>query len=185
MRLGYGKRWEHPYETNKDKIFFTESCGWLFMVNTRDKSVPGNDYAVKEQKQVVNHEQPLTDNKNPVYVAMKVENADNGNKVVCIHMKIHPGYHTYAQVASTDPYIPTTLSLTLPEGWEEVNPLQLPSFKRFNEAGTSVYEDTVVFRQEIKGSGKGMVQCTLNYQCCDAHICFPPVEIELSQTVEG
>lgn len=178
------EEWRAWYETNKDKIFFTESCGWLFMVNTRDKSVPGNNYAVKEQKQVVNHEQPLTDNKNPVYVAMKVENADNGNKVVCIHMKIHPGYHTYAQVASTDPYIPTSLSLTLPEGWKEVNPLQLPSFKRFNEAGTSVYEDTVVFRQEIKGSGKGKVQCTLNYQCCDAHICFPPVEIELSQTVE-
>ena len=72
----------------------------------------------------------------------------------------------------------------LPDGWEKVTELQLPSFKRFNEAGTSVYEDKAVFRQEIRGEGNGTVQCTLNYQCCDAHICFPPVEMELSAGIQ-
>lgn len=178
------QEWRAWFETYKDKLFFTESGGWLFMVNTRDKSVPGNDYSVRELKPVEKKEKPLTDDKNPVRVVMEMEDAGNGNKVVIVRMNIHPGYHTYAQVASTDPYVATRLELVLPGGWEKVNELQFPPFKRFNEAGTSVYEDEAVFRQKIKGTGAGMVQCTLNYQCCDAHICFPPAELEMSVSVE-
>lgn len=41
--------WRNWYETYKDRLFFTESGGWLFLVNTYD-AVPGNDYSVLEQK---------------------------------------------------------------------------------------------------------------------------------------
>ena len=49
-RFATPQEWRAWYEANKGRLFFTESGGWLFMVDTRDKSVPGNDYSAKEQK---------------------------------------------------------------------------------------------------------------------------------------
>ena len=49
-RFATPQEWRDWYETNKDRIFFTESGGWFFMVNTRDLSVPGNDYRMRGQK---------------------------------------------------------------------------------------------------------------------------------------
>ncbi|MFR5703279.1 MAG: hypothetical protein ACLUD0_16335 [Eubacterium ramulus] len=34
----------------KDRIFFTESGGWFFAVNTRDLSVPGNDCSTRDKR---------------------------------------------------------------------------------------------------------------------------------------
>ena len=110
------------------------------MVNTRDLSVPGNDYRMRGQKipgedyrgekrRVPETEAALTSDKNPVYMEMKTEEAENGNKWVVVKMNIHPGYHTYARVASTDPYMPTALQFTFPEGWGEAEKLLWPVSK--------------------------------------------------------
>lgn len=101
-RFATPQEWRDWYETNKDRIFFTESGGWFFMVNTRDLSVPGNDYRMRGQKipgedyrgekrRVPETEAALTSDKNPVYVEMKTEEAENGNKWVVVKMNIHPG----------------------------------------------------------------------------------------------
>ena len=77
-RFATPQEWRDWYETNKDRIFFTESGGWFFMVNTRDLSVPGNDYRMRGQKipgedyrgekrRVPETEAALTSDKNPVY----------------------------------------------------------------------------------------------------------------------
>lgn len=173
------KEWRDWYETNKSLIFFTESGGWLFMVNSYDSQIPGNDYHFRDQK-LTQEEDMLTDDNNPVQVTMKIEKIANGNKMLVIHMKIHPGYHTYAIVAETDPFIPTTLKFSLPEGWSLSKKMQCSSFRQFNEAGTTIYEKEAIFQQEIKGKGQGEIKCTISYQCCDNHICFPPTEKNLS-----
>ena len=111
---------------------------------------------------------------------MTVEEGTDGDKVVVVRMKIHSGYHIYAIVQPTDAFIPTTLDFVLPAGYEKVGELQRPSFKGYGDAGTTIYEDEAEFRQVIRGNGGGTVQCTIGYQCCDAHICFPPSEINLS-----
>ena len=194
-RFATPQEWRDWYETNKDRIFFTESGGWFFMVNTRDLSVPGNDYRMRGQKipgedyrgekrRVPETEAALTSDKNPVYMEMKTEEAENGNKWVVVKMNIHPGYHTYARVASTDPYMPTALQFTFPEGWGEAEKLLWPVSKKLNEAGTRYYEGEVVFRQEIKGKGKGEVHCTVEYQCCNDYICMPPGKVELNVRIE-
>lgn len=195
-RFSTPHEWREWYETNKDWIFFTESGGWFFMVNTRDISVPGNDYRMREQKipgsdyraeeqkTLKSGERMLTSDKNPVYVEMETEEAENAHRWVVVKMNIHPGYHTYARVAATDPYMPTTLKFILPEGWEEVEELQVPSFKELNEDGTMIYEGEVVFRQEIKGKGKGEIKCMVEYQCCNDFICMPPGKVELRVAVE-
>lgn len=183
------REWREWYNVNKTRIFFTESGGWYFMVNTNDKQVPGNDYnAMWEKITKVCDESPKidkgTDDKNPVYTEMKLEQADKGEKVIAIKMLIHPGFHAYAKVASSDPFLPTTLKFILPTGWEKVGDLDYPAFKKYNEAGTLIYEGEVVFRQKIKGCGSGEIICIMNYQCCNDQICIPPTEKEMVVKVE-
>lgn len=181
------QEWRAWNEANKDRLFFTEAGGWLFMVNTRDKSIPGNDYSAKGQKLAATAAAPaaapasnlVTDDKNPVRAEMVVENGADGNKVLVVRVKIHPGYHIYAAVGKGDAFIPTTLDFTLPAGYEKAGDLQRSSFKGYNSTGTTIYEDKAEFRQPIRGNGAGTAQCTLGYQCCDAHICFPPTELKL------
>lgn len=178
------KEWRDWYETNKSRIFFTEAGGWLFMVNSRDPQVAGNDYRLRNQSIPQVKETMVTDDKNPVRIAMRIEEAGNGNKTIVIRMKIHPGYHTYAAVAGTDPFIPTSFGFILPQGWSLAKELQRTSFRQLNDAGTTIYENEAVFRQEIKGSGSGEVKCAIGYQCCDNHICFPPVRKELTVKID-
>jgi hypothetical protein len=92
-----------------------------------------------------------------------------------IKIRIHPGYNIYAYVAGSDPYIVTDIAIELPKGYEKTGDLRKPSFKYYSNSGTTIYTDEVMFTQEIKGNGPGVASCTISYQCCDAHICFPPV----------
>ena len=178
------EEWRAWYEANKDRLFFTEAGGWLFLVNTRDKSIPGNDYSVRRgQTSVPAATGLVTDDKNPVRAALTVEDAGNGNRVAVLRVKIHPGYHIYATVGGADPFLPTEVEFALPAGWEIAGDLQLPSFKGYNST-TTIYEGDLVFRQEIKGQGTGTVRCTLSYQCCDVHICFPPAETEFTAEIK-
>lgn len=168
--------WRNWYETNKDRLFFTEAGGWLFLVNTRD-AVAGNDYHIRDSKPVAKlPETAATTDENPVQVAVSVSDEVNGKRELVIRIKIRDGYHIYAQVAGSDPFIPTKINIDLPDGYQTVGKLQRPSFKSYNENGTTIYEDEAVFRQEISGKGKGEVSCTVGYQCCDTHICMPPTE---------
>ena len=179
--------WRAWFETNKKRLFFTESGGWLFLVNTRDKSVPGNDYSVRLQteKEVTPvasapkaDARLATDDKNPVRAIASTESLPNGNRLVTFRVKIHSGYHIYAAVADSDPYVVTTVEFRLPEGIKAVGDLQRPSAKTYNNAGTMIYEDTIEFRQEV--SGTGSVTCILNFQCCNDQICMPPTTIEVT-----
>ena len=188
-RFSTPQEWRSWYEANKDRIFFTEAGGWLFMVDTRDKSVPGNDYSAKGQKLAATEaaapaDNLATDDKNPVRAVMSVEEGANGNKVLVVKVKIHPGYHIYASVGQGDAFIPTTVDFVLPDGYEKTGDLQRSSFKGYGSTGTTIFEDKAEFRQEIKGNGSGTARCTLGYQCCDAHICFPPTEIELKVDIK-
>lgn len=179
-RFSTPEAWRKWYNENKNRLFFTESGGWLFMVNSRDKNTIGNDYHIREGKQKEQLPEIIgeTDDKNPVLISVGLTEAIDGSKEVVVRMKIHPGYHTYAFVAKEDPFIETTLDIELPDGYQKVSKMTKPAYKTFNEQGTAIYESEAVFRQKIKGVGKGSVKCRIEYQCCDNHICMPPVEKE-------
>lgn len=167
--------WRNWYEKNKSRIFFTETGGYYFMVNSYDKDTEGNNYKKKQTEVSYNHIKPAeTDDNNAVSVATGIVNK-GANKEVVVKVRIHPGYHIYAYVADVDPYTQTTLKINLPEGYTKVGDLKKPSFKYFSDSGTTIYEDEILFTQEISGSGRGEVTCAITYQCCDTHICFPPV----------
>lgn len=193
-RFATPAEWRNWYEANKDRLFFSEGGGFLWLVNTQDTKVEGNDYGVLDASAAPAGEQPQpagkadvavgTDERNPVVVSGSVETGANGAKELVIRVQIHPGYHIYAQVSDKDPFIPTTFDIKLPSGWKTEGELQLASFTQLNENGTTVYTNESVFRQPISGAGRGDVQCTVNYQCCDENVCFPPASKTINITIE-
>ena len=188
-RFATPAEWRAWFEANKSRLFFTEGGGWVFLVNTRDKNVPGNDYSVLQADagtEAVSSgsalagtalsETAATDDRNPVVVSADIEHLSGGRRQIVVKIKIHPGYHIYARVAKSDPFIATEVKIDLPEGIEPVGELQRPAGRVYNQAGTMVYEKEAVFRQEITGEAEADLVCHVCYQCCDDTICMTPTE---------
>lgn len=180
------QEWRNWYETYKDKLFFSEGGGYLWLVNESGEGIPGNDYSVLEESS----ETPApeitaqTTPDNPVLVEGKLNALQDGDKELVIKVKIHPGYHIYANVASKDPFIKTEFKLELPTGWHKDGAMKLPAVKSLGTNGTTVYEGERIFRQRISGKGSGKVVCVVSYQCCDNTICFPPTDKKLEFEVK-
>jgi len=189
-RFSTPQQWRQWYNKWQDKLFFTEAGGWLFLVNSRDADVVGNDYSVLRKPQQPAQSQsnasaPVaaqqeTSDTNPVVVSAFAENRSDGGRDIVVRVKIHPGYHIYAHVDDADPYIETTMDITLPAGYKTDGTLQLPAFTLLgDESKTTVYEGEAIYRQRIAGQGAGTAQVTIMYQCCDNSICFPPNTVKL------
>lgn len=177
-RFSEPQQWRKWYDTYKDKLFFTEGGGYLWLVNEPGDNVPGNDYSVLDAK--TETPAPVITGKttpaNPVLVEGKLNDTDDGEKELVIMIKVHPGYHIYANVAKTDPFIPTDFKLELPAGLTKDGQMKLPPVKSLAGGATTVYDGECVFRQRLSGNGVGKVRCTVSYQCCDNTICLPPAE---------
>ncbi|MBR5349826.1 MAG: hypothetical protein IK124_01165, partial [Prevotella sp.] len=184
LRYDNPKQYRAWYLKYKDKLFFTESGGWKWLVNSQDKNVPGNDYSVLKYNEVPEQKTPEisgdTNRDNPVLISGVVNDLPNGDKELVIRVKMHNGFHIYGFVSDQDPYIATTFDIQTEGDWKKVGELQIPSFKNLGSTGTTIYEGDVMFRQRLKGSGKGKVTCTVNYQTCDEHACLPPRDVEMS-----
>ena len=184
LRYDNPKQYREWFLKYKDKLFFTESGGWLWLVNTQDKNVPGNDYSILKYNELSEKKTPEisgdTNADNPVLVSGVVNDLANGDKELVIRIKMHPGFHIYGYVSDADPYIATTFDIQTEGNYEKVGDLKIPAFIPLGSTGTTIYEGDVLFRQRIKGTGKGKVKCTVNYQTCDEHACLPPRDVEMS-----
>ncbi len=168
--------WRNWFETYKDKIFFTEAGGYLFLVNTLDPTVPGNNYKAKRIQQAVNSiELPQTSDNEPVVAGAKHVAIEGGREFVVVKLGIRTGYHIYGNVSEQDPYIPTKVELVLPDGYtcgEAVVPFGTP----LGTNGTTQYADEAVYVIPVYGDSKEGITVKVSYQCCDSSICFPPTE---------
>ncbi|MDR1719791.1 MAG: protein-disulfide reductase DsbD N-terminal domain-containing protein [Dysgonamonadaceae bacterium] len=174
--------WRAWYEQYKDLLFFTESGGWVFLINSREKGL--NDYKAREERQATNRvDAGETSDDEPV--ALNAESAilQDGSRAVFIKMKVHPGYHVYDYVANTDPFIATSVDIDFPHGYRPVGEIKRPLGNYYNRQGTTEYRDEVLFSQVFTGTGNGEVKCKVTYQCCDRHICFQPQTKEISITL--
>ena len=179
--------WSAWYKQYRKKIFFTESGGWYYMVDG-PATLPGNDYKAREKKAAAAERaaelaaQPGdTTQEEPVVVAGRVVKGENGTSVR-VNVKIHPGFHIYRVVAASDAYIPVKVTTTAPEGIK-VGEMIAPEAKPYGTAGTTIYEDAVTFEIPLEGTATGEVVCKIEWQCCDSHVCMPPMESELKLTL--
>jgi len=186
-RFATPAEWKEWLNANRDRMFFTESGGWLWLVNTLDPTVPGNDYSVLTAPAQTAPAAPVTpagdtDRNNPVALKAEIADAPAGMKDVVITMTVHDDFHTYAFVADDDPFIATEVTVDLPEGYEKSGELITPTPSP-SATATTYYTGNGTFRQRIKGNGGGKVTCKVRYQACDASMCMPPVtktfELEL------
>ena len=109
-----------------------------------------------------------------------VNDLADGSKELLIRMVMHPGYHVYGYVSEQDPYIPTTFKIQPSDGWQVDGDMKLPPFTMLGSTGTTIYSDDVIFRQHLKGNGKGKLEVTVNFQTCDEHACLPPKDVTMS-----
>ena len=175
--------WRQWFDAYKEKMFFTESGGWLWLINTLDRNVPGNDYSILNKTAETAKVPELkgdTDKQNPVAFSAAIHTLEDGSKELAIRMKIHTGYHTYAQVSEKEPFVPTSVEIILPKGYKLEGALATPIFTKQDGTSTTIYTGDSVFRQKISGKGAGEVKCAITYQCCDHSICFPPETKELT-----
>lgn len=197
LRYDNPKQFREWFDKYQDRLFFTQSGGWFWLVDSDDPATPGNDYSVvmkpiwdkavakQTTKPVAKPAPKMAEptQANPVVATAVLEQKARG-PLVRIDMKIYPGFHIYNKVSDKDPYIPTTVSFELPDGVELNGELIVPKFKQLDSNGTTIFEDDVTFRQPIKGSGKGTIKVKLNFQACDAHVCLPPKDLIINVPIE-
>lgn len=176
--------WRKWYDTYKDKMYFTESGGWKFLIDG-DATIPGNDYFKYRQRiaeKTTANTGTETSDATPVVTSVKIIDPNTEKPRLSVKFKIHPGYHIYANVAGDDPYIPTAVNLELPDGltageWTITRP------GRFGDTGTTIHEDEAEYTCPLLGHGKGTIRCNVSYQVCDAHICMPPAKNQLTISI--
>lgn len=188
--------WRAWFDKYRDKIFFTESGGWLFMVN--EPGAPGNDYKALERREAAKKASEAAkavaqsagamagepDADNPVAVKATAKKVDDKTIEVEVVLNILAGYHIYKEVASSDPYLPLNLNFSLPEGCRLKGETKMPAAKPFGSSGTTIYEDKAKFTQLVGcAQVPATLSCEVSFQCCDAHVCMPPFRKKFTMEV--
>lgn len=174
--------WRAWYDKYRDRMFFTESGGWVFLINSREPGL--NDYRAKEERRAaLEVSTGETSDAEPVAVAAEMVTMQDGSRMLYVKFRVHPGYHIYSEVASEDPFIRTSVDADVPQGYS-AGEWTRPFGRFYTQGGTRIYEDQAVFTRLYTGAGQGEVRCTVTYQCCDSHICFPPEKKEFVLKVE-
>lgn len=183
------KEWRAWYNKYKNKMFFTKSGGFVWLINDADANPtirPRKDKKVEVKKETANKTAELKldepTHENPVSVgAVIVDGAKDGEKVVMIKTKIMDGYHIYAYVPAGEAYIKTEQGIELPASvklvgdWDKSAPAPYPGKDKL-----LIYKGENTFKHKIivGDQAGGKIKCWLYYQCCDASICFPPKKKE-------
>lgn len=184
--------WRKWYDKYNNKMFFTESGGWFFMIDG-PAGTPGNDYSILEKRKraeeikVSNNQTTATpDANNPVIVAAQAKVTDAATIQVSIEMNILTGFHIYEKVAQGDPYIPLKIEFELPDGCKLKGETVMPTAEKFGSKGTTIYENEVKFIQFINYTQlPNKLRCKVSYQCCDSHVCLPPQEKEFNLDIKA
>ena len=173
--------WRTWFDAYKNRLFFTESAGFKFMVNTYGQTAQKNEAKAIES---VEHNsgtsvEPTLDD--PVSVSAKlVYGTDKHTAQLILNAKILKGWHTYALVPEDSPFITTAVILDLPEGASMVGDWQASAALPFaGNEGVFVFENNASFSITVnmdKVKPGSVIKCGLTYQTCDENKCFPPAE---------
>lgn len=124
---------------------------------------------------------PQPDEREPV--TLNAQSVNEGDSIaVIVKVSMAPGWHIYAYVPPTQPYIPIDQILYLPEGikaigeWKKTEPESSS-----DDPGVLIYEKEAVFiHKAVKLSPAktgALIKAGLYYQTCNLRQCLPPKEI--------
>jgi len=177
-KFATAKEWKAWYDKNKSKLFYTESGGFKFMVDTYGKPTPASNPSASTIAPKENLAGPtLAD---PVSVTASLQyTSDNKHADIIVEANILKGWHIYAYLPANSPYIQTETILELPKGakankngWDSTAGVPFPGLDNIY-----VYEGKVIFKVNVdmtnvkKGS---LIKCGLYYQTCNDKKCLQP-----------
>lgn len=111
---------------------------------------------------------------------------------VAVVAEIPAAYHMNANKTSDEYLIPTTVTVDLPKGIEQMGTSYPPGkLKKFGFSSTplNVYEDKAIIRiklSAVSGAPIGALDLpmTLRYQACNETTCFPPVRLPVKAALK-
>lgn len=166
-------QWRKWYNDNCNNMFFSESAGWVYLINSREPGV--NDYLGKTKRDIADGvKRGETNDDSPVAVTYSTTFMKDGYWLLTVKFAIQNGYHIYSNVASVDPYIATKVEVKYPEGCSAAGTMTSTAPQFFNQSGTTVYSNEAVYQIPFNGKYGDKIELTVDYQCCDSSICFPP-----------
>ena len=180
------KEWRSWFRKYRKKLFFTESGGWVFMIDG-PSTLPGNDPSVRKEAEA-EAERAEAERQaslgtptpaNPVCVAARWV-PEKG--AIELSFVLYPGFHVYRTVSPKDPYIPLSIEASAPRGLV-VGDWQAPSARPYGSAGTLVYDEGFSVLVPVGGRMDGPVSCTVNWQSCDDKSCTAPQSVEFNVMV--
>jgi Disulphide bond corrector protein DsbC len=177
-KFATAKEWKAWYDKNKSKLFYTESGGFKFMVDTYDKPAPASNPSASTITPKENIAGPTLSD--PVSVTASLQYAsDKKHAYIIVEAEILKGWHIYAYLPANSPYIQTETLLELPKGaksskagWDSTAGVPYPGLDNI-----FVYQDKVTFKVNVdmtnvkKGS---LIKCGLYYQTCNDKKCLQP-----------
>lgn len=183
--------WRKWLDQNRENLFYTESGGFKFMVNTFGKIAgpAALTEPLKSTKEVFSGAlEPTTDD--PVVVSAKLEyGTDKSSANLIINASILKGWHTYAYVPKDSPFIITETKLELPEGVTADKDWQITAAVPYaGYDGVYIFEDKVTFKVRLNCADLkpgSTIKCGLFYQTCDATKCYPPTEKTVEIKIRG
>lgn len=158
------------------KLFYIITLVSFFNLNAQMEVDPDFSNKVKEQIKLI--ETPEGSMLDPVSVTPNVIWAnDKKTFAVVIKVSILEGWHIYAYVPESEPYIQTELRVDLPREVQSIGDWEKPKMKPYDD-GVLIYEGDVCFIKyyTITNNSKGEIVAGLNYQACDLYRCYPPIE---------
>lgn len=121
------------------------------------------------------------DEQNPVSLNTQLVGIEGSDSIaVIVKIRIAPGWHIYAYVPATMPYVATECivkpdaNAKVAGSWEKSTP-----FATVREHGVLIYENEAVFIQRLTKASNtttGTINAGLYYQTCNLRQCLPPVE---------
>ncbi|MBD0825475.1 protein-disulfide reductase DsbD domain-containing protein [Aestuariibaculum marinum] len=112
----------------------------------------------------------------PVMVnASTVWNKSRDKVAVVVKASILSGWHIYAYVPQTQPYIQYDMVLEAPEGWEALGEWEAPKPYPY-EQGIMIYKGIITFTKyfEVKNHSNKNLTAGLFYQTCNINQCLRP-----------
>lgn len=174
--FGSAEEWSRWLEGSRSRLFFSESAGYKWLVNTmgdRRKSAPPP--------------QPRATSRAPLDAKLALAPAKGGLFNLTVHVDIFHGWHAYDSTPEGSAYTALGFVLDLPQGVKRVGAWTRPSsHASIEDPDLTIYEGRLVFSCLLSGPvGARPVGCSIRYQVCDEKMCLPPtstrLEVKLSE----
>lgn len=164
--------WREWYEGVKEYLFFSESGGYKFYVD----SYNNRELYPEEIIGLENMSVPEPDENNPVTSAAEILPTIDGNRAVVIKVKMDEGFHIYSSSMKDIPFTFFSTDIELPEGMHPFGDLRMPQERPYKgDPEIAVYEGEMIIMQKITGESNEEFSCRLAYQFCNDDYCGLPV----------